>query len=215
MKKRYLIPGSALILSLILYIFSAPILKSYASLFRINNASKGANCILILSGNTQTRPEHAALLMRQEYAPRIYHTDQREWNQKHIGIYGKDFNKSQAVLATYNLCADIIPSTKGGATSTFDEAYDFVVFLKSHPMKHVILVTDAFHTARAHYAFRKVLDMHGYKSLKIEMSAAPNDVFNEENWYTTEKGISVYMLEPIKFLFYMFNSTNSTLVQEG
>ena len=83
-----------------------------------------------------------------------------------------DYEKSQKILATYNLSADIIPSTKGGATSTFDEAYDLVQFLRSHPMKHIIVVTDTFHTSLAHYAFRKILDLYGFKSLKIEMLAA-------------------------------------------
>ncbi len=124
-------------------------------MFRIDNATKGADCVLVLSGNVETRPEQAAMLIKNGYATQLYHTDEKIWRHKHTDIFGKDFNKSQAVLATYNLSADIIPSTKGGATSTFDEAYDFVVFLKSHPMKHVILVTDAFHTARAYYAFRK------------------------------------------------------------
>ncbi len=191
------------------------ILKNYAYLFRIDNASKGADCIVILSGNPETRPDKAAALMAQGYALHLFHTDQRQWNRKHQDLIGLDFNISQKILATYNLSADIIPSTKGGATSTFDEAYDFVNFLRSHPMKHVILVTDAFHTSRAHYAFRKVLDRHGYEDLKVEMSAAPNDIFNEVDWYTTEAGISAYVLEPIKYLFYIFNTTNSTLAKEN
>jgi len=215
MKRRYLIIGSVLLfLSLLIVSLSDKLLKQYALLFHINNATKGADCILILSGNAQTRPDHAAILFKEGYAKKLYHTDQKIWNQKYQELFGQDFNKSQAVLATYNLSADIIPSTKGGATSTFDEAYDFVQFLRSNPMRHVILVTDAFHTSRAHYAFRKVLDANGHKELKVEMSAAPNDIFNEENWYTTEDGISAYVFEPIKYLFYIFNTTNSTLIQE-
>jgi uncharacterized SAM-binding protein YcdF (DUF218 family) len=154
------------------------------------------------------------MLIKQKYAHKLYHTDQRQWNNRHQEIIDTDFNISQNILATYNLSADIIPSTKGGATSTFDEAYDFVGFLKTHPMKHVILVTDAFHTSRAHYAFRKVLDRHGHNDLKIEVSAAPNDIFTEDNWYSTEAGITAYILEPIKYLFYIFNTSNSTLVKE-
>ncbi len=170
---------------------------------------------MILSGNPQTRPDQAAALMTQGYSHRLLHTDQRQWSRSHQDLIGLDFNISQKILGTYNLSADIIPSTKGGATSTFDEAYDFVNFLRSHPMKHVILVTDTFHTSRAHYAFRKVLDRHGYEELTIEMSAAPNEIFNEDDWYMTEAGISAYALEPIKYLFYIFNTSNSTLAKEN
>ena len=118
-------------------------------------------------------------------------------------------------MATYNLSADIIPSIKGGATSTFDEAYDFAAFLQAHPMKHIILVTDAFHTARAHYAFTKVLKNQGFENIKVEMAAACNDDFNESSWWRSEKGISAYILEPIKYLFYILNSSNATLVKES
>ena len=207
--------GSVLFLFLASITLSDRLLKNYAYLFRIDNATKGADCIIVLSGNKETRPDHAALLMRQGYADKLYHTDQRVWNKRHLQIIGQDFNISQKIFATYNLSADIIPSTKEGATSTFDEAYDFINFLKSHPMKHIILVTDSFHTSRAHYAFRKVLDRHGYEDLNIEMSAAPNDIFNEEDWYTTEVGLSAYLLEPIKYLFYIFNTSNSELVKEN
>ena len=188
-------------------------LESYARLFHINNATKGADCILILSGNPEIRPDHAAYLMQAKYAPKLYHTDQKKRNKKHQEILGHPFDKAQKILATYNLRADIIPSTKGGATSTFDEAYDFVAFLQGHPMDHVILVTDAFHTSRAYYAFKKVLDLNGFGKVKIEMSAAHNELFDETNWWHSESGMSAYILEPVKFLFYIFNTTNTGLVK--
>ena len=153
--------------------------------------------------------------MQEYYAPKLYHTDQRRQNSKHQEIIGHPFDEAQRILATYNLKADIIPSTKGGATSTFDEAHDFVVFLQKNPMQHIILVTDAFHTARAHYAFRKILDLNGFEDIRLEMSAASNNIFDESSWYKTEKGISSYILEPIKYLFYRFHTTNTDLVSEN
>jgi len=190
-------------------------LQSYAKLFHIDNASKGADCILILSGNPETRPDKAAQLMQKNYASKLYHTDQKSRNKNHQEILGHPFDKAKKILATYNLSADIIPSTKGGATSTFDEAYDFSVFLQEHPMNHIILVTDAFHTARAHYAFKKILDLNGFKNIRIEMAAAQNDLFNESNWWHSERGVSAYILEPIKYLFYIFNTSNTKLIKES
>jgi uncharacterized SAM-binding protein YcdF (DUF218 family) len=169
---------------------------------------------VILSGNENTRPDQAARLIREGYSSKLYHTDQKRWNRRHQDILGHPFDKAQAILATYNLSADIIPSTKEGATSTFDEAYDLVVFLREHPMKHIILVTDTFHTARAHYAFRKILDQYDHKDLKIEISAAPNDIFDETSWWKSEKGMNAYILEPIKYMFYLFNNSNATIIQE-
>jgi len=197
------------------YFFSSLILESYAKLFHIDNATKGADCILILSGNPETRPDKAAQLILENYASTLYHTDQKKRNKKHQHLLGHPFDKAEMILATYNLSADIIPSTKAGATSTFDEAYDLAAFLKKHPMNHIILVTDAYHTARAHYAFRKVLDLNGFEHIKLEMSAAHNDLFNESNWWHSERGMSAYIMEPIKYLFYIFNKNNTNLVKES
>jgi len=196
-------------------VFSSKLLSAYAYLFHVNNASKGADCILILSGNAKTRPLKAAELMQQNFSQKLYYTDQKRVIHKHQDIIPHPFEIASRILATYNLSADIIPSTKGGATSTFDEAYDFAAFLKEHPMSHIILVTDAFHTARAHYAFSKVLKNEGFENIKIEMAAASNDDFNEFTWWRSEKGISAYILEPIKYLFYILNSSNTKLVKES
>ena len=215
MKKRYLLAGAFILLIVISTFFASNILEGYARLFRLDNATKGADCILVLSGNSITRPEHAAMLVKDGYSEKLYRTDEVKWEIKHKKIRAKQFDMAADILAEYNLTADIIPSTKGGATSTFDEAYDFVLFLQTHPMDHIILVTDSFHTARAHYAFRKVLNASGYEKIKLEMSAAPNNIHNETNWWKSEAGLSSYILEPIKYLFYIFNNSNTTLVKEN
>lgn len=184
-------------------------------MFRMDDATKGADCVLVLSGNAKTRPDHAALLVKEGYSKKIFLTQARALSTKHPDIILQPVDISKKILATYNLKADIIPSTKGGATSTFDEAYDFVNFLKKNHLKRVIIVTDSFHTARAYYAFRKILDLNGFKNVQLQMSAAPNNVFNEENWYTTELGVSSYVLEPIKYIFYIFHNTNTNLVKDN
>jgi len=214
-KKAYLFFTGILVFILITNLFSKEILTAYAKLFTIDNATKGADCILILSGNARTRPDKAAELIQENYSQALYYTDQKRVTNKHQDIIAYPFDTAQKILATYNLSAVIIPSIKGGATSTFDEAYDLRAFLMKHPMKHIILVTDSFHTARAHYAFEKVLNDLGKHDIKIQMAAARNDIFNESNWWKSESGISAYILEPIKYLFYVFNASNLTLVKES
>jgi uncharacterized SAM-binding protein YcdF (DUF218 family) len=49
----------------------------------------------------------------------------------------------------------VIPSLTGGATSTFDEAKDALAYAKQKNWKRIIIVTDEFHTHRAHYALKK------------------------------------------------------------
>ena len=103
-----------------------------------------------------------------------------------------------------------VPSLKGGATSTFDEAYDLLAFCNKENLKHIIIVTDSFHTRRAFFAFKKVFKG---SNIKVEVSSASNEIFNEENWWLSDRGISAYILEPIKFAVYLFTSRNVPFIK--
>ncbi len=93
----------------------------------------------------------------------------------------------------------VLPSLSGGATSTFDEAEDVLLYAKQKNWKHVIIVTDEFHTRRAYIAFHKVLKG---SSVVIEVAGAPNEVFNEFNWWKKDLGILCYLSELIKLPVY-------------
>ena len=103
-----------------------------------------------------------------------------------------------------------VPSLKGGATSTFDEAYDLRKFSEKAGFKRLILVTDAFHTRRAYHAFQTVFSG---SEIHLEMSAAKNDIYNESNWWTSDQGISAYVLESIKYPVYLLSSRNATFIR--
>lgn len=214
MKKRYIAFVWLGLTLILVWYFSASLLSAYAGLFQINNARKGADAIIVLGGNQETRPEYAAMLAKSGYADHVFVTNPRPMSTKHPEIYLNETLLYQKVLAVYDINATIIPSLKGGATSTFDEAYDVAAYLENHPMKRIIIVTDAFHTSRSHYAFAKVFSLLGKEDIIIEMAAAPNEVYTNENWWKTEKGIKAYLLEPLKFLFYRFNSANSTQIND-
>ena len=102
------------------------------------------------------------------------------------------------------------PSLKGGATSTLDEAHDLLAYCTKENIKHLIIVTDAFHTRRSLYAFKKIF--HG-SDINVEAAAAPNDIYNEENWWRSDFGIAAYLLEPIKFIAYILSDKNVTFIR--
>jgi uncharacterized SAM-binding protein YcdF (DUF218 family) len=209
--KKFLLFILALIV--VFYFFAGQILTAYANLFRIDNATKGADVILILGGNAKTRPFHAAKLFNEGYAKTILQTQPRHYKKEIAHIIPYEGVYVEQILSDQNISVTTVASSKGGATSTFDEARDLARYVKKNKIKHMILVTDAFHTARTYYAFNKIFALEEVE-IKLEISAAPNDIFNESNWYTTEKGVSAYILEPIKFLFYLFSNQNTTLVKE-
>ena len=168
-------------------------LIGYARFFTIDNATYGVNApIVILSGGYLTRVPKALELYEKGYGDRLLLTTERRYP---FLTYKQSAEKIAQAL-NIQVEFEMVPSLKGGATSTFDEAYDLLQFCEKENLKHLIIVTDSFHTRRALYAFRKVFQA---SNINVEASAALNEVFSEEDWWRSDKGISAFILEPIKF----------------
>ena len=204
-------------LMLIMLIFLALInskflLIKFALFFTINTYSPGNDAIVVLSGSPMTRVPRAVELVKEGYGNQIFLTSTKAINKKFSNLEENKLlmAKNIADLLDFKKEIFLIPSISGGATSTFDEAYDVLDFAKQKNFKHIIIVTDFFHTRRALYAFRKIFKD---SDVKIEISAAQNDIFNEKNWWRSEIGLSAYILEPIKLLIYIFSSANFKYVK--
>ena len=72
-----------LIIGFIIF-FKNNLLNNYANFFIINNAKKGADLVLILSGSVLTRAPHAFQLIKDNYSSRVMITTMK-W---HILPYG-------------------------------------------------------------------------------------------------------------------------------
>lgn len=203
-----------IILVLLLYIFRADLLTSYARLFTVNTATHGADLMLIMSGNIDTRPRYAADLYDQGYAYRVMLTREKNWEGE-LSPYVKARNYyAEQQLKELGVPIEFLPSIhKDGNMSSMDEARDLAAFLKQNPeLQHVILVTDAPHTYRTHYVFDKIFAANGLGHVQLELAAAPNEVFDETDWYTTEQGILYYFTESLKMLVYWTGIDPATLV---
>lgn len=199
------------IVVLLLYIFRADWLSAYARLFTINNATDGSDVMIILSGNIDTRPAYGAKLYHEGYAKRVFLTREKNFNGKFSPYVDAINAYAERQLKSMDVPVEFLPSTHDeGAMSTMDEALDTVAFLKANPdIIHVTLVTDAPHTYRSWYAFQKAFEANGLGHIDLKMAAAPNAIFDENNWYTTEKGLLYYFTESIKVLMYWVNLENN------
>ncbi|NLU33783.1 MAG: YdcF family protein [Wolinella succinogenes] len=212
--KRFL----ALILALILlggWFWRHEILERYALLFCIDTAQRGADAILVLGGNKSSRLPHAISLLKAGYAPLLLVTEVKRYsNQTFDGLLRHESDEVVHILSSLHLPHHLIPSLKGGATSTYDEAYDFFAYAKDSNIRSIIIVTDAFHTRRALGAFLKVQRRLQEEKIQIQISPAPNTHFNEKDWYLTEAGLQAYILEGIKTFLYLITSQNLPLIKE-
>ena len=183
------------------------ILSEFAKFFTIDNAKPGADAIVVLSGGKNTRIHHALKLFSEGYAPLLIFTEEKKPSSFFSTLFPTNVQIASKISEKLDISVPIltIPSIKGGATSTFDEAYDLLNYIEKNKFRHIILVTDAFHTRRAYYAFKKVF---AKTKIHFEMSAAQNEIFNEGNWWISDQGISAYVLESIKYPIYIISSKN-------
>ena len=169
-------------ISLILFFFKNNILTGYANLFIINNAKKGSDLVLILSGNILTRAPHAFALIRKKYSTRIMIT-KMQWHTLPYDLnYPSDIELANIIKNSYDIMInlEVLPNRANkGAVSTFDEAKDFLKYSSVNKnIKKVILVTDENHSRRALIAFEKIFQKKSNVSFTV--SSAPNEIFNKE-----------------------------------
>lgn len=184
-------------------------------MLEVNDADKGADAIVVLGGSATDRTEAAIHLYQNHYADRILLTSPKRYVSRQYPFILPDGLISEMILKHNGMPYEVIPSQKDGATSTFDEAYDFVAYLREHSMKRVILATSRYQTYRARYAFQKVLRLYGMEEdVHVQMYAAPNNHFDSSNWWLSESGLSAYITEGMKTLLYFLITQNLKMIEE-
>jgi uncharacterized SAM-binding protein YcdF (DUF218 family) len=217
MKKNFLfkIILFIVIFVILIYIFYEKILFSYANYLEVNTAQKEANGIIILAGRPETRVKHAINLLKNNFSEKIFITDPAK-RVKEFDFILSPREKTEKIFEYYDANIsdiEVLKSTKNGATSTFDEAYDLVNYLKTEKILNknlrFIIVTDSFHSRRAIYAFNKVLELHNLQNnIKIEVSPVQSKSYTKTNWWKHEYGLLDYIPEGFKLIIYFLTSKN-------
>ena len=204
--------GVPLACLLLLIIFHSQLLSLYAGLFMVSNATPGADAIICLSGDRETRNPECLRLWKEGYAKRLFVTAEKPKNKEFNKLELSHLQFAQAVAKRMQLDAawELLPSLTDGATSTFDEAADALAMAQREGWERIILVTDEFHTRRASYAFEKIFEGSG---IGVEVAGASNEVFSDDDWWRSDWGISSYVLETIKFPVYFFWDWEPTVIR--
>ena len=204
--------GLAVVSGLLLFLLHPFVLPGYAWLFQKQNATKGADAIICLSGGRTTRVPESLRLWNRGFAKQLFVTAVKAKNKEFQKLELSNLGFASAVTERMDLNAtwELLPSLSGGATSTFDEAEDALALSLEKKWNRIIIVTDEFHTQRAHYAFQKIFEGSG---VKVEVAGAPNEIFSIEDWWKSDRGIMAYFGETIKFPVYFFSNSEPKLVR--
>ena len=77
-KKLKIFAGTIFVLVMVLVIFAETLLTNYAKFFEIDNASKGADAIICLSGGKLTRIPKTVELWNLGYSDKVFLTDEKK-----------------------------------------------------------------------------------------------------------------------------------------
>ena len=187
---------------ILLYIFREPILTGMAKILIVEDPLSNADIIYLLTGEVAIRPFHAAKLYRENYTNTIIVPQHELIPAENLEIYPNPTEAAVKVLLKNGVNkSDIIAiDFDNGATSTRDEASALLNYINKTKIKKVILVTNAFHSFRAKYIFKKVLKE---TPVNIVMSPAPHWKFDETNWWKYEEGLIACTNEYLKFFHYL------------
>lgn len=179
---------------LIAYAVHGPVLAAYARWFRIDDP-RASDAIVLLLGGISHRPEKAAELYRAGIAPGIVlGTSERD-----DPLDPDESERTTELLTKFGVPRSAIRILPGEVTSTRDEALLVRHEAAVRGWKSITVVTTAFHTRRAYWIFRKVINDPG---VAIHMAAARHPKYEENVWYRTDEGLVLYFGETLRLIYY-------------
>jgi uncharacterized SAM-binding protein YcdF (DUF218 family) len=187
------------LLSCGLFTFRAPLLRTAARAWIINDPVTRTDAIVLLGGGLETRPFAAARLYAEHAAPKILVSQPKLPPTAQMGLTTPEFVIAREVLLSNGVPESAIEVLGTNMTSTFDEARALKAWLSQNQAHTVIIPTDLFHTRRARWIFSKMLRNTG---ARVFMEAIPVREYGATNWWQHEEGLIAFQNEVIKSVYY-------------
>lgn len=173
-----------------------------AYLLSVNDELEKADAIVVLSAGSPWRNKKGAELYYQGLAPIVITLGDSYYDHllPALGQRLTDAELNARLLAHYGVPGSHIVPLPGKVEGTYDEALILRRYIEQKNSIHsIILVTSGFHSRRAKWIFRKVLQDRPIKIMAVE---AGNPFFSVENWWQHERGVVAVFNEYIKFAYY-------------
>lgn len=188
---------SLLIALIALLIMAVPLLQGIGKVLIVNDSLEKADLITAVSGPSY-RITYAAELFQQHLASYLFFTG--GFNE-HEQRYDADW--SATLARNYGVPPENIYTDDSAVISTYQEAERVKAFIEAHPDKvySVIVVTDAYHTRRAKWAYQKVLG----PDIKVMVKPVPWEAAGySSKWWRSATTREMVIKEYLKYTFYLF-----------
>jgi uncharacterized SAM-binding protein YcdF (DUF218 family) len=207
MKKKLLIITVIILLSL--FIFRASWLGYLGSVLVVNDSQARADVAIVLTTGVDYLPRllQAAQLYRDKRVQSILINGNRKTDairgleqQGFVSACKWDEN-SLRILEMYGVPREKIWSVEAeDVFDTVSEAQTIKRFLQKNNINSILITTSKFHTRRARYVWRKVLD----REEGIYASAAVDDPFDPDAWWKYGRQVKQVMGEYGGLAYYVW-----------
>ncbi len=194
----------ALLLVLVLsYGFRTQLLTGIGSFLVVSDPLQPADLIFLLNGDPTVRPNQAARLLREGWAPKIVIARAEDSTGVLSGAYPNVTDSNIVVLRQLGVSDGQIVQLRppGGVQSTFDEATALLKYSREQGIRNAIIVTSELHSRRSRFIFRRVA--RG-SPVKILLAPVPDRKYGPNNWWQIEDGVIGCQNEYIKLLYYHY-----------
>ena len=199
-RRRLVRLGCLALLAGLLYASRGCYLPAAARFLDVSEPPRRVDAVLVLGGDSATRPFVAAALFKAGLARGVLVSRVKAAPEVDEGLMPPDHEVMRRVLRARGVPARAIVLLPGECDSTADEARALATFLADEPHAVVAVVTNAYHTRRARSIFRRAL---AERSVELLFVAAPTDGFDETNWWRFETGVRTYASEYVKFAVHL------------
>ncbi len=174
------------------------------SLMVVEDELTAATAIVPLAGGRLDREVEAAELLRQGWADRLLLTQEQaspaeEYLRRRGVSEVSDLERRLRLLSALGVPREQVTVLEGTVRSTRDEAERVAWWVEAKGGGQVIVVTSAFHTARARYVFERTLQGRG-----VTVSVRPSQLgsFHPDSWWMRQDTLRVGLIELQKLLVY-------------
>ncbi len=184
----------------LLWLARIHVLAAAGALLVDSDPAQRVDLILLLNGDLDTRPAAAAALWKQGLAPRIAIARSESSRAVQMGLVPNVTDLALEMLGREGVPREAIDEIPfpGGVTSTRDEAMALRAWLREHPARSLLIVTNAIHTRRARWIDR---DLRG-AGIRLLFFAVPDRRYSVERWWDNEHGFLGVYNEYLKLVYY-------------
>lgn len=184
----------------ILYSARYWMLRKIGRFLVVDDGSPACDAIVLLNGNISTRTYRAIELYNERRAP-ILIARLADTEEVRIGVIPNITDATRDLLLRRGVAGDDIEvlTSERWVAGTWSEAILLCDRIRESGYRAVTIVTDAFHTRRARWTFRKVIRDEG---VAFTCAATPYSLNLVDQWWRSEYGVVQVIVEYIKFVHY-------------